>query len=186
MDVSWTQGLIIQSCQSFYHNLQSFYNKHNYVVDYIWNFDETCIQIRRQSKARVPAKRGSHQVYNTIPKSKEWLIVNYVVNVVGITLLWFYIFRGKTKCDDYVQLCKLRACMAMQLKAWMTTFLFKEFLFFFKRSTPNGISITNRHPLFWTSMDPMSPLRQLNELKSYDYYTFAYISCTSTLKCGLF
>jgi hypothetical protein len=27
----------------------------------------------------------------------------------------------------------------------MTTFLFKEFLSFFKRSTPSGISITNRH-----------------------------------------
>jgi hypothetical protein len=35
--------------------------------------------------------------------------------------------------------------MAMQSKAWMTTFLFKEFLFFFKRSIPSGITLTNRH-----------------------------------------
>jgi len=35
--------------------------------------------------------------------------------------------------------------MAMQSKAWMTTFLFKEFLFFFKKSIPNGMSITNSH-----------------------------------------
>jgi len=35
--------------------------------------------------------------------------------------------------------------MAMQSKAWMTTFLFKEFLFLFKRSIPNGMSITNSH-----------------------------------------
>jgi hypothetical protein len=35
--------------------------------------------------------------------------------------------------------------MAMQSKAWMTTFLFKKFLFFLKRSIPNEISITNRH-----------------------------------------
>jgi hypothetical protein len=34
--------------------------------------------------------------------------------------------------------------MAMQSKAWMTTFLFKEFLSFFKRSILSGISITNR------------------------------------------
>jgi hypothetical protein len=33
----------------------------------------------------------------------------------------------------------------MQSKAWMITFLFKEFLSFFKRSIPSGISITNRH-----------------------------------------
>jgi len=35
--------------------------------------------------------------------------------------------------------------MAMQLKAWMTTFLFKQFLFFFKRFIPSGISLTNKH-----------------------------------------
>jgi hypothetical protein len=29
----------------------------------------------------------------------------------------------------------------------MTTFLFKDFMYFFKRSIPSGISITNRHLL---------------------------------------
>ncbi len=33
----------------------------------------------------------------------------------------------------------------MQSKAWMITFLFKEFLSFFKRFIPSGICITNRH-----------------------------------------
>jgi hypothetical protein len=37
--------------------------------------------------------------------------------------------------------------MAMQSKAWMTTFFFKEFMSFFKRSIPSKISITNRHML---------------------------------------
>jgi hypothetical protein len=37
--------------------------------------------------------------------------------------------------------------MAMQSKGWMTTFHFKEFLFFFKRYIPSGISLTNRHLL---------------------------------------
>jgi hypothetical protein len=37
--------------------------------------------------------------------------------------------------------------MAMQSKAWITTFLFKEILSFFKSSIPNEISITNRHLL---------------------------------------
>jgi hypothetical protein len=35
--------------------------------------------------------------------------------------------------------------MAMQSKAWMTTFIFKDSLFFFKRFIPNGISLTNTH-----------------------------------------
>jgi hypothetical protein len=32
-------------------------------------------------------------------------------------------------------------------KALMITFLFKEFLFLFKRSFPSGVSLTNRHLL---------------------------------------
>jgi hypothetical protein len=47
-------------------------------------------------------------VYNTISKSKDWMIVNGVVNAKGITHLGFYIFRG-----DYIQLYKLGTCMAM-------------------------------------------------------------------------
>ncbi len=84
-------------------------------------------------------------MYNIIPKSKEWLIVDYVVNVIGTTLPGFYIFRGERIYDDYIQLCKLRICMVMQSKAWMTTSLFKEFLSFFKRSILSGISLTTRH-----------------------------------------
>jgi hypothetical protein len=37
--------------------------------------------------------------------------------------------------------------MAMQSKARMTTFLFKEFLSFLKKSIPSGISLTNKHLL---------------------------------------
>jgi len=35
LDINQTQGLTIQSCQNFYHNLQSLYNKHNYVANHI-------------------------------------------------------------------------------------------------------------------------------------------------------
>jgi hypothetical protein len=41
-------------------------------------------------------------MYNTIPKSKEWLIVNCVVNATRTSLSWFYIFRGKRIHDDYI------------------------------------------------------------------------------------
>jgi hypothetical protein len=37
--------------------------------------------------------------------------------------------------------------MAMQVKAWMTIFLFKKFLSFFKKLVPSGISQTNCHLL---------------------------------------
>jgi hypothetical protein len=105
------------------------------------------IQVRRQLKARVLAKQGSQHMHNTIPKSKEWLIVNCVVNATRTSLLGFYIFRRERIHNDYIQLCIPNICMAMQSKTWMTTFLFKEFLFFFKKLTPSGISINNKHLL---------------------------------------
>ncbi len=33
----------------------------------------------------------------------------------------------------------------MQSKAWMTNFVFKELLSFFKRLVPSGISLINKH-----------------------------------------
>jgi hypothetical protein len=53
------------------------------------------------------AKRGSQQVYNTIPKSREWMIINNVINVVGGILLGFYIFKFERSREDYIQQCKL-------------------------------------------------------------------------------
>jgi len=37
-------------------------------------------------------KKSSHQVYNTISRSKEWLIVNYTINATRSSLPSFYIF----------------------------------------------------------------------------------------------
>jgi IS4 transposase len=76
------------------------------------------------------ARRGSNAIYSTIPKSREWLVVNYAINVVGGVLLGFYIFRGEKLRDDYIRLYKLGTCMAMYKKTWMIIFLFKEFLLF--------------------------------------------------------
>ncbi len=86
-------------------------------------------------------------MYNTIPKSKEWLIIKCVVNKIKTTLLRFYIFKKKRIYDEYIQFYKPITCMVMQSKAWMITYLFKEFLSFFKRLILSGISLTNRHLL---------------------------------------
>ncbi len=59
-------------------------------------------------------------------------MVNYVDNAKGDYLLGFYIFRCGQIKDDYMRLCKASTCMAMQTKAWMTPFLFKNNLSFFK------------------------------------------------------
>lgn len=42
---------------------------------------------------------------------------------------------------------KLKTCVAMQTKAWMTNFLSKEFLFFFKKYVSNEMFLTNQQLL---------------------------------------
>jgi hypothetical protein len=84
-------------------------------------------------------------VYNTVPKSKEWLTIKCIVNKIKTTLLRFYIFKRERIYDEYIQFYKLIICMVMQSKAWMITYLFKDFLSFFKRLILGGISLTNRH-----------------------------------------
>jgi hypothetical protein len=125
---------------SFYNNLQTLYNRHNYELNHIWNSNENRIQVSTWVGARVLAKRGPHMVYKTIPKSHEWLIVNYVINVVGKFLPGFYNFKGERLRNNYMKFWKLGTCMAMHTKAWMISFLFKKFLSLFSMYVLSGIS----------------------------------------------
>jgi hypothetical protein len=74
--------------------LENLYTQHKYASGHIWNLDKTGIEVGHQSSVRFLAKRGLQDVYNTIPKSQEWLTTNFVINVVGATLPAFYIFKG--------------------------------------------------------------------------------------------
>jgi hypothetical protein len=85
-------------------------------------------------------KRSTHGLYNIVPKSYEWLIVNYVINVVKTILPGFYNFKGERLRNNYMKFWKLSTCMAMHTKAWMINFLFKKFLSLFIRYVPVGIS----------------------------------------------
>jgi len=76
LEVHKTQGLTTNTCKYFYINLQALYNQHNYVLNYVWDLDETIIQASRQVRAKVLAKKRSIDVYNTIPTSQEWLTIN--------------------------------------------------------------------------------------------------------------
>jgi hypothetical protein len=62
------------------------------------------------------ARRKSNAIYNIIPKSWEWLTINYAINVVGGVLLSFYIFKGERLKDDYIKLYKPSIYMVMQKK----------------------------------------------------------------------
>jgi len=59
----------------------------------------------------------------------------------------FYIFQGERIRGDYIVHCKLRTCMVVHTKTWITSFLFKKFLSFFERLVPGGIFPNNYHLL---------------------------------------
>jgi hypothetical protein len=67
----------------------------------------TCIQAKKQLGVQVLVKRDSNHIYNIIPKSWEWLIMNYVMNVVDEVLPRFYIFKGERLRDDYITFYKI-------------------------------------------------------------------------------
>jgi hypothetical protein len=62
------------------------------------------------------ARKGSNAIYNIIPKTREWLIVKYVVNAARGVIHGFYIFKCRKLRDDYIRLYKLGIFMAMQKK----------------------------------------------------------------------
>lgn len=65
-------------------------------------------------------------------------------------LISFYIFHGKTFQRDYIERCEDNASMAMQLKAWMTSQLFKSWIGHFVKNVRDcelGISSNCRHLL---------------------------------------
>jgi hypothetical protein len=53
--------------------------------------------------------------------------------------LKFYIFKGARHQNKYIKPYIPRTCMAMQRKAWITSFLFKKFMYFFKKFVPNDV-----------------------------------------------
>ncbi len=90
------------------------YSQHDYNYDHIWNYNEIGIQVGKQSRAKILAKKGYNAIYNNIPKSQEWLTINCAFNVARVVLLSFYIFRGENLRDTYIKFYKLRIYMAMQ------------------------------------------------------------------------
>jgi len=107
-------------------------------------------------------------VYNIIPKCREWLTINYVVNVIGGSILGPHIFLGEKIRDDYIMHYKLGTCMVVQTKAWMTRFLFKEFLSFFKRLVPSGISPSNYHLLTLDGHGSHVNLKAIEQTQQFD------------------
>jgi len=79
-------------------------------------------------------------------KSVSPLVCFHLNATIGL-IPRFYNFKGERLQDDYIKLCQPKTYMAMQKKAWMSSFLLKKFLAFFNKLVLSGMSITNQHLL---------------------------------------
>jgi hypothetical protein len=97
----------------------------------------------------VIARRGSRSVHSIIPDQRKWLSCFVCINAGGLAIPGFYIFRGKRFRRNYIEKCETGSTMAMQVKAWMTKFLFSTWISHFLESVSRMDSIlpTSRHLL---------------------------------------
>jgi hypothetical protein len=80
LDTARARALSRENVDSFYSNLETLLNLHNYHVQRIWNYDETGAQAGRDGGAMVIARRGSQSVHFIIPDQREWLSCLVCIN----------------------------------------------------------------------------------------------------------
>jgi hypothetical protein len=76
----------------------------------------------------------------------------------------------------------------MQNKAWMTNFMFKKFLLFFKRSVLSGVSQTNYHLLIMDghgSHVTLEAIEQVQEFGNLGHLVFSYLPHILAFRCSL-
>ena len=82
----------------------------------------------------VIAKTGAKRVQSIVPNQREWLSVLVCINAASQSIPSFYIFRGRRFRQNYIIDCEQGATMAMQLRAWMTSYLFSAWISHFVAS----------------------------------------------------
>jgi hypothetical protein len=110
--------LLLQCCMSTLVELVEFE-----IEKIQFSFSCPCF-IGRNGGAMVIAKSRARCVHSIVPNQREWLSVLLCINASGKAIPTFYIFRGKRFWHNYIEHCEAGATMAMQPRAWMTSYLF--------------------------------------------------------------
>ena len=126
----------------FYSNLAHMYGRENYIVERIWNLDETSAQVDRNGGGQMWARKGSISIHKVLPNERKWITSLTCVNAANDCIPGFYVFCSKKLRANYVVYCEDRAVMAMQKRAWMIATLFSRWISHFIRylESKGGIS----------------------------------------------
>ena len=149
LEASRAKGLCKDNVQSFYDNLDHLYTLHKYPPERVWNCDESGVQAGRNGGGIVIARKGSRCVQSLVPDQREWLSVLVCINAAGLAIPSFYVFKGIRFRQNYIERCEPGATMAMQPRAWMTTYLFSAWISHFIESVRcmGAVSTDQRHLL---------------------------------------
>ena len=168
LETARARGLCAANIQSFYENLQSLLTLHEYGADRIWNCDESGAQAGRNGGGVVIARKGARHVHSIVPDQRDWLSVLVCINADGFSIPSFYVFRGTRFRQNYIEKCEPGATMAMQPRAWMTTYLFSAWLSHFIESVKGmgGISTERRHLLILDGHNSHCTLEVVREARA--------------------
>ena len=192
LDNARARGLTAENARTFYDNLEVLYTRHSFSLDQIWNYDEMGVEVGRNGRAHVIAWRGARNVHSIVSDKQEWLSVLVCINAAGASIPSFYIFRGKHFRKNYIQKCEPRATMAMQQKAWMTSYLFSKWISHFIKSIERvgGISPERQHLLILDGYNSHVTLEVVGRAKAVRLDLLTLLSHTShalqPLDCSIF
>jgi hypothetical protein len=115
----------------------------------------------------VIAKRGARCVQSIVPNQREWFSMLVCINAGGQAIPLFYIFWGKRVHQNYIEHCEVGATMAMQPRAWMTSYLFSAWISHFLESVNRlgGISPQQGHLLILDGHNSHMTLEVVMEAK---------------------
>ena len=125
------------------------YKIHHYPPNCIWNIDEIGCHTFQGGQAKVFAKTGIKGVHKVVPAEREWLSVPIAINASGQWIPNYYIFKRVRKLKNYVIKCEKGAMQGMQMKGWMDSFHFMEWMdhFINRMKEEGGVPAIERHLL---------------------------------------
>jgi hypothetical protein len=103
LKVGCAKGLCPNNVAIFYNNLQQVYDLHNYIINKIWNCDESSAHVSCNGGLLVLAKVGSKSVHSIFPNEREWLLMLSYINAHGESIPNFYIFKSKQFKRKYIK-----------------------------------------------------------------------------------
>jgi hypothetical protein len=104
-----------------------------------------------------------------MPDEREWISVLYCVNTDEASIPNFYVFKGKRLWRNYIEACEAGATMAMQPRAWMTSFFFAQWISHFVKSVEamGGVSSVQRHLIILDGHASHVPIQTVKEARRY-------------------